>query len=603
MCKPDTVDTPSTNQEASIATSTKSPYSLTGIFLTKDAYKQVGDEFHPYHQHDLNALLHLLTTGVGMWGAVQLAVLYNCEHIVWAYSTLVCLTVPLLTGVIHTAAVLAMAMNPITVAGVGGLYACIGAIVAGYGLQDVAHWACDEKTYLGAYIYTRPYMLIIHTLWLLPLVIDSILMRHCFLPWVVSRKRAFHVTADSKKEVDQLQTWINTNVAEVAETTHLWPHERPETSKPFKTLESDKGLYAGFRSIFAEKHFDIRPVVGMNEIYVTAVGAKKPISSDAVFYTPHVDGPWWFLPGASLYRVLVGLTPNTMVVTRFNLQYPTYDTTNDKYECLGFDYNRELHWIENSGPTNKERRSVIKLHYVVYPKGWHTYGAFCAFCNQAYNTWARNNFLRTLRPDDMFTKLNAWWIWVTTFSMYKFEENIGTYNAVYFTLAYLSGPTAFLILTSFRHYVTYIATFAYRKPTVAHGYFMRDVRLCKTVALVQLAIRIAPFILTTETLTDPYKIAGIISSLCGFAITMLATVRLGWVRTYFGSELGFVKPEWIYGFPYGYVPHPMIVGQLIAFGSILAAFPSMSLVCQALIGTHMTFYTIHMLQEIYLGSY
>lgn len=108
----------------------------------------------------------------------------------------------------------------------------------------------------------------------------------------------------------------------------------------------------------------------MNEIYVTAVGAKKKINSDAVFYTPHEDGPYWWLPFASCYRVLVGITHNKMVRTRFNLQHESQDTVVDLYDVLGFDYNRELHWIDHvPGAVNEERRSLMKLHYVVYPKG------------------------------------------------------------------------------------------------------------------------------------------------------------------------------------------------------------------------------------------
>ncbi|MGK3755232.1 MAG: hypothetical protein ACI8RD_007541, partial [Bacillariaceae sp.] len=135
-------------------------------------------------------------------------------------------------------------------------------------------------------------------------------------------------------------------------------------------LENDAAIMAGFRKIFAAHHFDVRPVVEMNEIYITAVGAIKEITSDAVFYTPHVDGPFWWLPGASLYRVLIGVTPNKMVRTNFNLQHLSEDKTVNMYDALGFDYNRELHWIDHApGQTNTERRSLIKLHYVVYPKG------------------------------------------------------------------------------------------------------------------------------------------------------------------------------------------------------------------------------------------
>jgi hypothetical protein len=55
----------------------------------------------------------------------------------------------------------------------------------------------------------------------------------------------------------------------------------------------------------------------------------------------------------------------------------------------------------------------------------------------------------------------------------------------------------------------------------------------------------------------------------GFGISSMAMARLGAIRTYFGTELGFVKPQWVNRFPYGSILHPMIVGQIIAFSSFL----------------------------------
>jgi len=582
----------------------ESPYTLSGIFLSLKAYEQVSSEFHPYHKHHLNVLVHLFTTGLGVWGAIQLAKLFGFEYAVAAYAFIIALTSPFCTALIHTALVAAMATIPaLQVDAVplkmNAIYVCLLAIAIGYGLQDLSHYVFQEKTYMGTYINTRPLMLFVHSLWLLPLVIDSILMRWCFLPNLVSRNRTFATQVASRKAVEDLRKWINTNVAEVKETTHLWPHEQEGTSGPVKALEDDSSIYAAFRTVFAAKHFDVKPVVGMNEIYVTAVGAKKDINSDAVFYTPHTDGPYWFLPGASLYRVLVGVTPNRMVRTRFNLQHPSQDQVVDMGGVLGFDYSRELHWIDHvPGETNTERRSLVKLHYIVYPKGWNWYGNFCAQLQTNYNTWARGNFLKTLRPNGVSDFILAWWIWLTTWFNAIFEENVGWSNLVCILVSYALGPTAFLILTSFRHYLIYMTTFAFRNPPVAHGYLVRDSKLYKAMALAHLARRLLPLV------ELPRDAPGVLLAVAGFSITMLATARLGFVRTYFGSELGFVEPEWIKGFPYGYIPHPMIVGQLIAFGSIIYWWQaSLSKETLMLLVTHMTFYTMHMFQEMLFSSY
>lgn len=587
------------------AATKKSPFSMWGIFVSKEAYDHVAAEFHPFHKHDLNVFCHLLTTGLGVWGAFQLAIAYDLQVIIYAYAVLIAMTTPFLTFALHTGFVAAVLHLPqLQVEAVplelDPRVISVTAIVLGYGLQDVSHWIFGEKTYMASYMGKgQAYMLVIHSIWLMPLVIDSVLMRWCFLPKIVSRNRNVFERVASTGAVDTLRKWVHDNIPESKETTHVWPHKQEATSGPVKALEDDAAIYAGFRKVFAAKHFDVRPIQGMNEIYVTAVGAKKAINSDAVFYTPHIDGPWWFFPGSSCYRLLVGVTPNKMVRTRFNLQHESEDKVLNMYDALGFDYNRELHWIDHvPGVTNTERRTVIKLHYVVYPKGWEWYGNLVAYCNTSYNTWARGNFLKTLRPKGMYENVMAWWIWLTTWTNAMFEEYFGWSNAVYLISCYMLGPLPFLILTSFRHYMVYMTTFAFREPQVAHGYLMRDAKLYKTVALMQLGRRLLPLVVL------PRDLGGVLLATAGFSVTMLATARLGFVRTYFGSELGFVKPEWITGFPYGYIAHPMIVGQLFAYSSILYWWRAdLTLETTALIATHMSFYTAHMIQEMLFSSY
>jgi hypothetical protein len=593
------------------------PCSLNDLIWSKSTYQHVAVDFHSFHQHDWNCAIHLFTTTLGVWGAMQLVIDSSSAGIygVYAYAALIALTTPLLTTLVHTA--LVVACLQVSAADVAAFatanhydtilpfaletwHVSLLAIAAGYGLQDLSHYLCVEPTFMDSYLKQgKAWMLIVHSIWLLPLVIDSILVRHCFLPYLVTRNRCVVCTVASRSAVETLRDWIHKNVPSTPETTHVWPHKQDVTAKATVQLEQDAAIEAGFRTVFPAKHYDVKPVQEMNEIYVTAVGAKKAINSDAVFYTPHTDGPYWFLPGASLYRVLVGVTPNQMVRTRFNLQHESQDQVLDMYGVVGFDYNRELHWIDHvPGAKNTERRSLLKLHFIVYPAGWHRYGKLCAYLNTTYNTWARGNFLQTLRPAGLYDYAMAWWIWLTTWGNASFEEYIGWDNLVYIGAAYLLGPMPFLLLTSFRHYAVYITTFAYREPMVAHGYLMRDSKLYKTVSMMHLGRRLLPMV------ELPRDLPGVAVAALGFAITMLATARLGMVRTYFGTELKFVKPEWIEGFPYGTIPHPMIVGQLFAFGTILYWWRAQITTENAmLLMAHMTCYTVHMVQEILFSSY
>jgi hypothetical protein len=617
--------------------------NLQSLFGDKSSYQQVAKEFHLYHKNTANVAMHLLTTVLGVWGTVQLVLLYFGDNsggvsldtaanhlvgplLVASYAAFVAMTAPAKIGILHGALLVVMP-HPATVLkvveaivessalssthllsllhGVTEMQLCLAAIVLGYGLQDLAHYVCAEPTYLGSYITTQPYLLVMHTVWLLPLVLEACILRSWFLPQLlVPRRRLFALnTVASQPAVDELRAWIAANVPETAETTHVWPHRNDGTTKHVTALEQDASILAGFRTIFPAAEYDIVPVRDMNEIYVTAVGSKSEINSDAVFYTPHVDGPYWWLPGASLYRVLVATTENRLVRTRFNLQHPSSDCVVDLYGVLGFDYNRELHWIDHvPHATNQERRSLIKLHFCVYPKGWTKYGALAAHWNSAYNTWARNNFLRTLRPSGLYENGLAWWIWLTTWVNATLEEAVGWTNLVYVAAAFgvsliLNQPWIFVILTSFRHYAMYIATFAFRE-NVAHGVLMRDAKLYKTLSMLHLTRLLLPVV------ELPKDVPMLALASCGFALTLLATYRLGMVRTYFGTELGLVPPKFITDFPYGTIPHPMIVGQIFGMSVLLASLhPRLTPAVIAVLAAHIGSYTGHMVQEILTSAY
>lgn len=79
-------------------------------------------------------------------------------------------------------------------------------------------------------------------------------------------------------------------------------------------------------------------------------------------------------------------------------------------------------------------------------------------------------------------------------------------------------------------------------------------------------------------------------------MSLKATRALGLKRTYFGVELGLEQPKWITEFPYGYIPHPMIVSQCVALLGFfkLAAFRS---ACWWLVPVHLACYMVHMMQE------
>lgn len=116
--------------------------------------------------------------------------------------------------------------------------------------------------------------------------------------------------------------------------------------------------------------------------------------------------------------------------------------------------------------------------------------------------------------------------------------------------------------------------------------------LFKTIALVQLFYHyFFPTKLAFQV--DPISIAMIVS---GYTVSMMATNALGIDRTYFGVELGLVEPIWIDKFPYGYIPHPMIVSQMWALLGLYKA-AHFRADWPYVIPLHLALYATHALQE------
>lgn len=186
----------------------KCPLNFTSLFVTKESYSYISDEFHSFHENDLNVLLHLFTTTLGVWGAIQAVLLYFASsstglYAVYAYGLAVLLTCPAVTGILHTVALVVMVLIPSP-----SLTFALFAVAAGYGLQDVAHYLMDEPTYLGAYILKAPFTLVLHCVWLLPLVLDAVQMRNFFLPFLVPRNRVVFTDVDATDAIQVVRDWV-----------------------------------------------------------------------------------------------------------------------------------------------------------------------------------------------------------------------------------------------------------------------------------------------------------------------------------------------------------------------------------------------------------
>jgi hypothetical protein len=121
-----------------------------------------------------------------------------------------------------------------------------------------------------------------------------------------------------------------------------------------------------------------------------------------------------------------------------------------------------------------------------------------------------------------------------------------------------TDPAASVYAVSFWHY--YLYWLAYRYRAVPLAVFKRDAVLAKGVSLAALGIVYFSYPLAPLSLA---LVAG------GFALNLLGAAALGPDRTYYGQEVGGLPPKRITAFPYSAIAHPMLTGNMIAFGATL----------------------------------
>jgi len=410
-----------------------------------------------------------------------------------------------------------------------------------------------------------------------------------------------------KKELQSIREWAMSKMPSRSTSSHWWFSELPPAQKEaFDDVARSSIINRAFRSLFSEKHYCMDVVEGMNEVYVTGPSRKdENFNSDQIFYTKHVDGPWGLVPFVSVFRCIVGMDRNYMTATHFPMINKSFNACEG--DVLAFDFNREVHYItrdESRKSESDEFRVVLKLHYCLYPRILAPLGWLMLRLNVWYNQSFRALFLKTIDPKTYYEHFLAWNVVVNTSLFNNLESFVGQRNVLYLLVSCMlwfvtDNYYIFYTMTSFVHYIRYIGTFYFRSGT-DFGSFKRDVLLFKTLALLQLGY----FYLRPSVGVFAVDWVSLAMILSGYFVSVLATNALGVDRTYFGAELGICEPKWITAFPYGYIPHPMIVSQVWALlGFYKAAHFRESL--PYAIPVHVILYLTHMMQEqfnIYEGK-
>ncbi len=313
---------------------------------------------------------------------------------------------------------------------------------------------------------------------------------------------------------------------------------------------------------------------GMDELYLSA--PKHATGSDKVFITPHIDGFVGWIPFMRAYRCVYGLTGPHDTVTIQPMRNP-----DEKEVTLGpgvftcFDFNREIHWIENRRDANAtstgaktadaiEERMVLKLHFYEYPAVLSLIAPYFGAINRNYNFAARAAFLASQFPDrSVFAKLIGSFINGITVLGGSAEVVYGLCNLCIvsaITVATKANLQTILLWLGSAHLVLYVLAFVFRQTT--QGMLVRDAVALKATSGLVLAVAYG------RASWKRFSPLSFLVALAGFTLSAWAFQVLGRDLTYFGRELGVVPADrviehWpLYG-PGALLPHPMILGSVV----------------------------------------
>jgi hypothetical protein len=328
-----------------------------------------------------------------------------------------------------------------------------------------------------------------------------------YLPWRFQKSRVVNCKLRNDNHVlNSIREWVILQNPSVNTSTHWWYKDLPQNIKElFYNTAKDKKIIEMFKKslrggLYGDNYM-IDVLHDMNEIYVSSPSNNQKEfeknASDNILYTRHIDGPFYYIPFASCYRVIVGLDDNRDIMTIFNIIPETYIIKTG--DVVGFDFHRECHYISpiiwNDGNTQetdirelqKKYRVVLKIHYCVYPYWAIVFGFILSKLTILYNKLFRDLFLLTIRPRNKYTRYLAKLMIISTQVYHDIEFYIGNNNIQYLlTLYYISSnlhSNVFLFGSSFVHYLRWIDTEKYGNEV--NNMFRRDYYFFKFLYMLQ----------------------------------------------------------------------------------------------------------------------
>lgn len=278
-----------------------------------------------------------------------------------------------------------------------------------------------------------------------------------YLPWNNKKNSVYKSKIEDHEEINKIRKWaINQNPSN-NKSTHWWYKNLPtDVCMTFYKIALNENIVKMFRANYGDD-YNIDILNDMNELYVTAPSqTQNNNTSDQIFYTPHIDGPFYLFPFASCYRTIIGLDDNSNVTTCFNMI--PYKIALKKGDVVSFDFHRECHYIYNNlDSVNNDLRVVMKVHYCIYPKWAYYFGRTLGLMSIYYNKLFRNLFLFTIIKNNNFKKYLSSSMILITKIVHDIEFYIGYNNISYIFMLYIlslyTNSHVFLFGSSYIHYL------------------------------------------------------------------------------------------------------------------------------------------------------
>lgn len=419
-----------------------------------DVYKLYYNDFKNTHKNELNIFLHLFTTLCGFFGIINILpynyifVLLYLFHLSFLIPKSIFYKTTLYLGIITSLSYFYKITN----------YQSLQLLIFSFLFQELSHYVTNESTMVSNYFsYDKAFIkkYITHSYLLLPLVIKNCL--HTNFYNLHSNKTISFTNLEESltKNIDFLANYLITTKPSQEHTTHIWYKDLNETNKKmFYEIVKSQSIFDSIYENCDKNMYTIENILSMDEIYVSTFHSKY--NSDAVFYLEHIDGPFGLLPGISVNRTIIALTPNDFINTVFPNDKKKYTLT--KGQLVSFDFNRTIHYInKNLNSNSPEYRIVIKAHYLIYPKVLKYYAHIYCFLTVMYDIIARKLFLYTLNPTSVSQNILTNGIISVTNKWYLTEQYLGMNNISYtfciMLLAYLFNNFVIFLFYSFLMYI------------------------------------------------------------------------------------------------------------------------------------------------------